>query len=125
MSLYSVYHAGPRKMVSIACFLSWLPNLRPVLARRAILEGALGQACVEDLRRTNGVTGDAYWTVGPIAAAAIIEGYKAGKLPLKEGAKPGKTTRAEVYARSPLRPSQFQVPEGISPATRPPPSCST
>ncbi len=84
-------------------------NLRPGLARRAILDGALGQACVDDLRRTNGVMGDEYLTVGATAAAAIIDGYKAGKLPLKEGTKPGKTTRAEVYARSPLRPSQFQV----------------
>lgn len=109
MSLYSVYHAVPRTMVSIASFLSWLPNLRPGLAKRAILDGALGQACVEDLRRTNGVMGDEYLTVGATAAAAIIEGYKAGKLPLKDGAKPGKTTRAEVYARSPLRPSQFEV----------------
>lgn len=96
-------------MVSIACFLSWLPNLRPVLAKRSILNGALGQACIEDLRRTNGVTGDAYLTAGPTAAAAIIEGYKAGKLPLKTGAKLGKTTRAEVYARSRLRLSQFEL----------------
>ena len=109
MSLYSIYHVSPRIMVPIARFLSWLPDLRPVLARRAILGGALGQACVEDLRRTNGVMGDECLTVGPVAAEAIIEGYKAGKLPLKEGARPGKTTRAEVYARSPLRPSQFQA----------------
>lgn len=99
-------------MVPIARFLSWLPVVRPVLAKRAILAGALGQACVEDLWRTNGVMGDEYLTVGPIAAEAIIEGYKAGKLPLKEGAKPGRTTRAEVYARSPLRPSRFQADVG-------------
>jgi hypothetical protein len=109
VSLYSINHVSPRTMVPIGRFLSWLPDLRPVLAKRAILSGALGQACVEDLRRTNGVMGDEYMTVGPVAAEAIIEGYKAGKLPLKEGAKPGKTTRAEVYARSPLRPSQFQA----------------
>lgn len=96
-------------MVPIARFLSWLPNLRPVLARRAILDGVLGKDCIEDLRRTNGMMGDEYLTVGPVAAEMIIEGYKAGRLPLKEGAKPGKTTRAEVYARSPLRPSQYQV----------------
>lgn len=96
-------------MVPIARFLSWLPDLRPVLAKRAILDGALGQACIEDLRCTNGIMGDEYLAVGPAAAEAIIEGYKAGKLPLKAGAKPGKTTRAEAYARSPLRPSQFQV----------------
>lgn len=109
MSIYAIYHVSPRIMVSIARFLSWLPNLRPVLAQRAILNGVLGQACVEDLLRTNGIMGDEYLMVGPAAAAAIIDGYKAGKLPLKEGAKPGKATRAEVYARSPLRPSQFQT----------------
>lgn len=107
MSLNSIYCVKPRIMVPIARFLSWLPGLRPVLAKRAILGGALGQACVEDLRRTNGVMGDEYLTVGPVAAEAIIEGYKAGRLPLKEGAKPEKTTRAEVYARSPLRSSRF------------------
>lgn len=96
-------------MVSITQFLSWLPNLRPVLARRAILGGVLGKACNEDLRLTNGLTGVQYFTVGPVAAEAIIEGYKAGKLPLKDGAKPGKTNRAEVYAHSPLRPSQYQA----------------
>jgi len=109
VSLYSIYHAKPRIMVPIARFLSWLPDLRPVLARRAILGGTLGQACVEDLRRTNGAMGDEYLTVGSVAAKAIIEGYKTGKLPLKEGSKPGKTTRAEAYARSPLRPSQFKA----------------
>ena len=96
-------------MVPIARFLSWLPNLRPILARRAILDGVLGPACVEDLRRTKGIMGDEYLTVGPVAAEAIIEGYRAGKLPLKEGAKPGKTSRAETYARSPLRPSKHQL----------------
>ena len=96
-------------MVSIARFLSWLPNLRPVLARRALLDGVPGQACVEDLRRTKGIMGDEYLTVGPVAAEAINEGYKAGKLPLKERARPGKTSRAETYARSPLRPSKHQL----------------
>ena len=109
MSLYSIYHVSPRIMVPIARFLSWLPGLRPVLARRAILDGVLGQTCVEDLRRTTGMMGDKYLTVGPAAAEAIIEGYKTGKLPLKEGANPGKTKRAEVYARSPLRSSRFQT----------------
>jgi hypothetical protein len=62
-------------MVPIARFLSWLPYLRPVLARRAILDGVLGQACLDDLRRTEGLMGDQYLTVGPFAAEAIIEGY--------------------------------------------------
>jgi len=82
-------------MVWITRLLSWLPNLRPILAKRVILDGALGQACVEDIRRTNGVTGDEYPTVQPTAAAAIIEGYKVGKLPLKEVAKPGKAARGK------------------------------
>ena len=85
-------------MVPIARFLSCLCNLRPVLAWRAILDGVLGQECVEDLRRTNGVMGDEYLTVGPVAFEAIIEGYRAGKLPLREGTKPGKASRAETYA---------------------------
>ena len=53
--------------------------------------------------------GDEYLMVGPAAAQAIIEGCKTGKSPLKDGARPGKTTRAEVYARSPLRSSRFQT----------------
>jgi hypothetical protein len=112
MKLSSIYRVEPRVMVPLTRFLSWLPDLRPVLAKRAILDGALGQACLDDLRPAKGIMGDEYLTVGPVAAEAIIEGYKAGKLPLKEGAKPGKTMRAEVYARSPLRPSQHQA--GVS-----------
>lgn len=53
--------------------------------------------------------GDEYRTVGPVAAAGIIEGYKAGKLPLKYEARPSKTSRAETYAQLPLRPSTHQV----------------
>ena len=107
MSLYAVHNVCPRGMVTIARFLSWLPNLRPGLARLAVLDGAAGQACLDDLRSAPGVTGTPYFLVGPVAATAIIEAYRAGALPLKDGARIGKTARAEVYARSPLLPPRY------------------
>lgn len=90
-------------MTSLARFLSWLPGLRPVLSRRMILDGALGQACLNDLRPARSIYAEPYLAVGPHAAWVIIQAYQAGRLPMKEGAKIGKTGRAEVYARSPLR----------------------
>ena len=93
-------------MVTIARFLSWLPNLRPVLVRRMVLDGTAGQACLDDLRPATGVTSTPYFLVGPVAAPAIIEAYRAGALPLKDG-RIGRTTRAEVYARSPMRPPRY------------------
>lgn len=110
MSIYAIYHVSPRTMVTIARFLSWLPDLRPILARRAILDGAAGAACLDDLCRARSMFENSQnLFVGSTAASAIIEAYKAGSLPLKDGKKPGKTTRAEVYARSPLRPPQDRI----------------
>jgi hypothetical protein len=105
-SFYSVHHVTPRALVSLGRFLSWLPNVRPVLARRVILNGALDRACLDDLRPAEGISGERYLVVGSAAAEAITQAYKAAKLPLKEGAKIAKTMRAEVYARSPLRPPE-------------------
>lgn len=96
-------------MVSIGRFLSWLPNVRPVLARRMILDGALTKTCSADLYAIHGVMGNIYPVVGPIAATAIIAAYKAGQLPLYDGAKVGSTRRAEVYACSPLRVGAFRA----------------
>jgi len=42
------------------------------------------------------------YLVGPTAATLIIDAYQDARLPLKDGARPGSTARARVYARSPL-----------------------
>jgi hypothetical protein len=102
VSIYSIYRVGPRSMVTIARFLSWLPDLRPVRTRRLILDGGLGQDCVNDLRVGKGLFEGPLYLVGPTAATLIIDAYLDTRLPLKDGAKPGSTARAKVYARSPL-----------------------
>lgn len=96
-------------MVSVARFVWWLPDARPLLARRMILEGVLNDACSDDLHPTRGMLGDTYLVVGTYAAAVIIDAYKAGKLPLKNEGRIGSTTRAERYAASPLRVGQFAI----------------
>ena len=109
MSYRSDYLIGPRCMVSIGRFLSFLPNVRPILARQVILEGELAHVCSEDLHVARGMMGKSHFVVGAVAAAAIIDAYKAGKLPMKSDGRIGSTTRAEAYARSPLRVGDFAI----------------
>ena len=109
MRYRSDYRVGPRCMVSIGRFLSWLPNVRPILARRVIIEGELASACLEDLHLARGMMGKPHFVVGSQAAAAIIEAYKAGELPMNSVGRIGSTTRAESYAQSPLRIGDFAM----------------
>ena len=109
MSYRSAYRIGPRCMVSIGRFLSWLPNVRPILARRMIVEGELANSCSEDLHLAAGMTGKPHLVVGSVAAAVIIRAYKAGELPMNSNGRIGSTTRAEAYAQSPLRVGEFAM----------------
>ena len=99
-------------MVSIGRFLSWLPNVRPILARQMIVAGELAHACSEDLHLARGMMGKPHFVVGPDTAAIIVDAYKAGKLPMNSIGRIGSTTRAEAYAQSPLRVGEF----GLDPA---------
>ena len=109
MSYRSVYRIGPRCVVSIGRFLSWLPSVRPVLARRMIEDGELAQSCSEDLHLARGMMGTPHLVVGPAAAAVIIRAYKAGELSMNSNGRIVSTTRAEAYAQSPLRVGEFAL----------------
>jgi hypothetical protein len=76
-------------MLSLTDFLNLLPGIKPRSARRLILDGSvLTPEQRRDIRMRDRNVFDTVLEVGPDAAAAIVEAYRTGKLPMQKGALP-------------------------------------
>lgn len=86
-------------MLSLTVFLKLLPGIKPVKARHLILEGSLlTKEQRKDVRMRELNIFDTVLEVGPDAAAAIAEAYKAGKLPMQKASlPPSPIPEAESY----------------------------
>jgi len=86
-------------MLSLTAFLNLLPGIKPLKARHLILEGSLlTKEQSADIRMRDLNIFDMVLEVGPDAAAAIIEAYKGGKLPMQKASlRPSSVPGAESY----------------------------
>ncbi|MER9585252.1 hypothetical protein [Mesorhizobium sp. M0276] len=86
-------------MLSLTVFLNLLPDIKPLKARQLILEGSLlTDEQRQDIRMRDLNVFDTLLEVGPDAAAAIVEIYKAGKLPMQKASfRPAAVPEAEAY----------------------------
>ncbi|MFZ4748675.1 MAG: hypothetical protein ACOYLK_17630 [Sphingomonas sp.] len=91
-------------MVSIARFLSWLPNIRPVIAKRMILSGKAGEMILDEMHAGESICLAPLYLVGAEATRGILAAYHMGCLPMQEGKSPGRTARAVAYHQSDLFP---------------------
>ncbi|WP_061937548.1 hypothetical protein [Aureimonas sp. AU22] len=84
-------------MITLTGFLSRLPGLRPLLARKAILSGSvLSREEKADIVARDSPM-DITLLVGPDAAAAILAAYRQGRLPMERGTEPQDAPGAEAY----------------------------
>lgn len=85
-------------MRSLTKFLTGLPGIKPIKARRLVLESdLLSKDERADIRSRDRSFLDLVLDVGPDAAAAILAGYKQGHLPMKRGEVPTDAPAAEAY----------------------------
>lgn len=85
-------------MKTLSNFLATLSGIRPIKARRLILDGGLlSENERADIHRRDTSLLDTVLEVGPDAAAAILAAYKAGRLPMQKGLRPTSAPDAEAY----------------------------
>ncbi|TIU00755.1 MAG: hypothetical protein E5W55_02055 [Mesorhizobium sp.] len=86
-------------MLSLTAFLKLLPGIKPLKARQLILEGSLlTPEQRKDIFMRDLNVFDTLLEVGPDAATAIVEAYKAGKLPMQKASlQPSAVPKAESY----------------------------
>lgn len=85
-------------MRTLSNFLATLPGIRPIKARRLILDGGLLSTNERaDIHWRDTSLLDTVLEVGPDAAAAILVAYKAGRLPMQKGQHPTSAPDAEAY----------------------------
>lgn len=84
-------------MRTLSNFLAGLPGIRPIKARRLILNGDLlsKDERVDIFERDRSLL-DTVVEVGPDAAAAILKAYKNGRLPMQKNASPAATRRERL-----------------------------
>jgi len=93
-------------MRSITEFLKSLPGVAPRKAYSVVLEGdLLSKELKRDLHPRSDSLFDLVTVVGPDAAAAILQAYKGGMLPMQKGKSPSSAPDAEAYVHDaePLR----------------------
>jgi hypothetical protein len=86
-------------MLSLTVFLKLLPGIKPLKARHLILEGSLlTSEQRNDIRKRELNIFDTVLEVGPDAAEAIAEAYRAGKLPMQKASlRPSRIPEADSY----------------------------
>lgn len=90
-------------MLTLTSFLDLLPNIKPRIARRLILENnVIPEAARKDIHDRTDWALETVLVVGPDAAAAILAAYREAKLPLKRASfAPSDAPEARAYlARS-------------------------
>lgn len=88
-------------MRSLTDFLRWFPGVAPRKAYTLVMEGDL---LSRELKRDFHTRSDSLFdfvTVGPDAAAAILQAYKDGRLPMQRGKAVQNAPEAEAYLRDP------------------------
>lgn len=93
-------------MLSVTDFLKSLPGVAPRKAYTLVMEDdLLSRELRRDLHARSDSIFDLVTVVGPDAAAAILQAYKDGRLPMQKGKSPQEAPEAEAYARDeePLR----------------------
>jgi hypothetical protein len=93
-------------MQSVSEFLKALPGVAPRKAYTLVMEGdLLSKELKRDLHPRSDSLFDLVTVVGPDAAAAILQAYKDGLLPMQRGKTPSYASEAEVYVHDaePLR----------------------
>lgn len=93
-------------MRSLTDFLRWLPGVAPRKAYTLVMEGdLLSRELKRDLHPRSDSLFDLVTVVGPDAAAAILQAYKDGRLPMQRGKAVQDAAEAEAYLRDaePLR----------------------
>jgi hypothetical protein len=87
-------------MRSLTDFLRWLPGVAPRKAYTLVMEGdLLSRELKRDLHPRNDSLFDLVTVVGPDAAAAILQAYKDGRLPMQRGKAVQDGPEAEAYLR--------------------------
>lgn len=93
-------------MRSLTDFLRWLPGIAPRKAYTLVLGGnLLSKELRRDLHPRSDSLFDLVTVVGPEAAAAILQAYRDGRLPMQRGKTVEDAPEAEAYVRDaePLR----------------------
>ncbi len=94
-------------MRTLSNFLAALPGIRPIKARRLILQGdVLSKEARADIYCRNMSLLDTVVEVGPDAAAAILAAYKSGALPMQKKSQPEPAPEAESYL---ARADEFRI----------------
>lgn len=93
-------------MQSVSEFLKSLPGVAPRKAYTLVMEGdLLSKELKRDLHPRSDSLFDLVTVLGPDAAAAILQAYKDGMLPMQRGKTPSHASEAEAYVNDaePLR----------------------
>jgi hypothetical protein len=98
------------KMLTIMGFLALLPDVRAGLARRLLLEWDIFGDALDDVFPVSDCLSQGsgyYFLLGNRAAAAILDAYNEGRLPMKPGMTPGNAHRAKRYVTTDRRIPDF------------------
>jgi hypothetical protein len=88
-------------MLPLTDFLKKLPGIMPRKARELVLKGGiLSKEQRSDIYYRDDSLFDFTYLIGPSAAAAVLEAYKAGRLPIARGQSTGEAPDAEQYVGS-------------------------